>query len=440
MSRLPRVAVGSIQASSKPQAVSWALMGALTDEGCHIQHFASRCCHELRRGAEAATGQNSRHLDSWLMTPSQTRDALVRGLGSSELAVLDGCFDDTFVTAHHGCGGRLSELCQWLDMPRLAVLDLKRVRSEGLPPRPAVDGVLLDHCQDDADYRDWAEQIQLRWGLSVLGGLDELAQVRQAITDLPLGAVMPDEIRSALSRDFARRADLAAIRRLGNKRALKNGDSAVEEELISARRRPLTMAVAYDEAFHCYFPDMLERLEEAGVSVVDFSPLHDEQLPIETDVVYLGCGNVDRFAIPLSENHCLMTALRNHVCAGRRIFADGGGLAYLCQHIETLAGRWVSMVGALPAVARLRRDWQPLQAVEVTLRQSSWLREPQTVARGYLNPNWCIEPSGSIEGYVLERAHEFDVVGCYAALGTRLQINLATQPRLWRQLLSGPHN
>lgn len=420
--------------------MSWGLMGALTDEGCQVQHFASRCCHQPRRGAEAATGQNSRHLDSWLMTPAQSRDALVRGLGSSELAVLDGYFDEALAAPPNGCGGRLSDLCQWLDMPRLAVLDLSKVRRDGLPPRAAVDGVLLDRCRDDADYRDWSGQIQSLWGLSVLGGLDELPHLRQAIAELPLGAIVPDELRAALSRDFARRADLAAVRRLACKRALKHGDSSVEDEILSARRRPLTMAVAYDEAFHCYFPDMLERLEEAGVAVVDFSPLHDEKLPCATDVVYLGCGNVDRYAIALSENHCLMTALRNHVCAGRRIFADGGGLAYLCQHIETLAGRWVSMVGALPAVARLRRDWQPLQAVEVTLRQSSWLREPQTVARGYLNPNWCLEPSGTMEGYVLEQSHEFDVVGCYATLGTRLQINLATQPSLWRQLLSGPND
>src|SRR6185369_4906088 len=84
------------------------------------------------------------------------------------------------------------------------------------------------------------------------------------------------------------------------------------------------IAIAFDDCFHCYFPDTLEQLELQGALVRDFSPLRDEALPHDTDIVYLGCGHPERYAGALGENHCLMTALRNHLCSGKRIYAAGG--------------------------------------------------------------------------------------------------------------------
>ena len=88
-----------------------------------------------------------------------------------------------------------------------------------------------------------------------------------------------------------------------------------------------------------------------GASVVDFSPLRDEALPPEADLIYLGCGHPEQHAAALAENHCMLFAIREHLCAGRRIYAEGGGLAYLCDSILTLAGERVPMVGAFPIVA-----------------------------------------------------------------------------------------
>ncbi len=53
-----------------------------------------------------------------------------------------------------------------------------------------------------------------------------------------------------------------------------------------------------DDAFHCYFPDTLDLLELRGATVCDFSPLRDERLPVDTDIVYFGCGRPDLFAGP----------------------------------------------------------------------------------------------------------------------------------------------
>jgi cobyrinic acid a,c-diamide synthase len=190
--------------------------------------------------------------------------------------------------------------------------------------------------------------------------------------------------------------------------------------------------VAYDEAFNCYFPDTIDLLELMGATLVDFSPLHDEQLPPGADLVFVGCGHPERYATELTENYCMTSALRNHLCGGKRIYADGGGLAYLCQSIETPDGRSWPMVGALPAIARLNPNPAPCQPVELSLARPSWLGEVGTRVRGYRNSRWMLEPAGPLRALFAEPGHACDMVGCFRAVASCLQINLATQPGFLR--------
>jgi hypothetical protein len=93
------------------------------------------------------------------------------------------------------------------------------------------------------------------------------------------------------------------------------------------------------------------------------------------------------------------------------------------------------MVGALPAIARLNPHRQPPRPVEVTIAQRSWLADRGTQLRGYLSSTWQIEPNGQLNGYLAEPGHEFDLVGRYQALASRLQVNFATQPGFLRNFV-----
>jgi cobyrinic acid a,c-diamide synthase len=192
----------------------------------------------------------------------------------------------------------------------------------------------------------------------------------------------------------------------------------------------LAVALAYDNAFDCYFPDTLDLLESRGATILDFSPLRDERLPPGTNLVYLGCGCPERYAAELSQNHCMKLALRNHLRGGGRIYAEGGGLAYLCQQIEIAEGDLWRMVGIFPAIACLSQSHHPPAPVEVTLGQESWLGQPGTRLRGYHNPRWQLKPVGSLTGCVVEPDHQYDLVKSCRAIGSQLHLNFAAQPNL----------
>jgi cobyrinic acid a,c-diamide synthase len=193
------------------------------------------------------------------------------------------------------------------------------------------------------------------------------------------------------------------------------------------------VAVAYDNAFHCYFPDTLDLLEARGARLCDFSPLRDESLPDDVDVVYLGCGCPEKYADPLSENHCMKQALRSFAAAGGRIYAEAGGLAYLCQQMVLPAGRRLPMVGALPAVASRVAQPQPPQPAEATLRADNWLAERGSRLRGYLNTNWRIQPIGPLVSLAKEEQLHSSLIGRDAVIGSRLHLNFAAQPAFLRR-------
>jgi cobyrinic acid a,c-diamide synthase len=196
--------------------------------------------------------------------------------------------------------------------------------------------------------------------------------------------------------------------------------------------------VAYDEVFNCYFPDTLDLLELQGAKVCTFSPLHDEGIPDGADVVYLGCGHPENADARLAANQCMRTSLCEHVFAGGRVYAEGGGLAYLCESIDLGDGPLTPMVGLLPAIARLNLDAPPPEPVAVTLAQGNWLGEGWSQLRGYLNRRWELIPTGHLTRYAAEDGHELDLVGAAQAVGSRIHLNFAAQPEYLRAFFA-PH-
>lgn len=367
------------------------------------------------------------------MTPDVCRDLFLRGACVADLAIVDGRYDPP--TGPAESGGRLEPLCQWLDLPRLAVIDAALLADCQFPPRPQdVEGLLLDRVMDETHLARLSTDLEALWGIPVLGALEVMAGLRSILSSSAERSAVPQRVCEELGDNFVRhwqpgRLLEIATRRSPPKSAFRAGGSP-------SFLHKLTVAVAYDEAFHCYFPDTLDLLERLGASVADFSPLRDECLPDGADVVYLGCGHPERYSAALSENHCMKAALRSHLRAGRRIYAEGGAAAYLCQQMETSSGESRRMVGILPATARLTATPQDAVPVELTLARSNWLGERGTRVRGYRNAHWRFEPVAAEAGFVAEAEHRFDMIGCHPAIGSLLHLDFAVPPGFVQQFFA----
>ncbi len=120
--------------------------------------------------------------------------------------------------------------------------------------------------------------------------------------------------------------------------------------VVSAGRR-VRIGVAQDAAFHFYYADNLDLLEEAGAELVSFSPVTDARPP-PVDGLYLGGGYPEEHAAALTANVSMRAAIRAFAASGGAIYAECGGLMYLGDSLEDAAGLH-PMCGVLPLTTRM---------------------------------------------------------------------------------------
>ena len=254
------------------------MLDALEQAGVRTQTFLSRACFAPHDGPSVINGSTSRHLDSWLMTPETCRQIFLHATATTDLAIVEGRYDRPQPAT---AGGSLDTLCDWLDLPRLAVVDCSQLNHCQLPDRPTADALLLDNPTSVCDVHHWQTVLESLWGIPVVGALQQTSVLREAMAALPIGQKPPRELCTALGNEFLRNSRLDRLLRLASRRGIP-GDWAVpatEDSTPALPRGKVQVAVAYDDAFHCYFPDTLDMLEMRGATVRVFSPLRDECLP-----------------------------------------------------------------------------------------------------------------------------------------------------------------
>lgn len=392
-----------------------------------MQCFASRASLPGVAAPSAVAGLPGRYLDSWLMSPELCCNLMARSAGGADMALVAGRFEPQ--RSPLAAGGSLDTLCDWLGLPKLAVVDVGLIDRYGLPERPQVDAVLLNQTSRHRTVEGMVTDIETLWGVPVIGTLEGSRADSRRVRSLKAGSPVPKDVAESLGNDFRRHWRPEAFARLVNRPGpLEIRWPDVIHDLPA--RKPV-VAVAYDEAFFGYFPSTLDQLELLGAQVVDFSPLRDESLPSGTDIVYVGCGRPEAWAAALSENHCMKAALRSHVACGGRIYAEVGGAAYLGQALETPAGETHRMCGILPAVARFQEEEADSEPVEIAVEQDNWLTPGGTRLRGYRTGRWRFESLGCRLQNGARNCCQLDLLGCNCVVGSMMHLHFAARPDIF---------
>jgi cobyrinic acid a,c-diamide synthase len=432
MWRIPRLAVGTVQPNARCQPLLWGLLTALSQAGLAVRTFGSRASFASHDASRCATGRPRRYLDTWVMDGEQTTTAFQKGMHDCHLGLIEGEF--AAATNRVDLGGSLELVCDRLDSPRIAALDLSLMDGCRIPARPErLDGILLSRAKSGQHALHWQATLEPLWSVPVLGWLEESDPIDALLDYLPASQaparsvclMLAESLRGTLRRD----ALLEIAERASTLPAMP-----METEPSWNPRIRTTVAIAMDEAFTNYFPETLEQLESAGVALRDFSPLRGEAIPEETDVVYLGGGGADRFWPKLAANHCLAQSLRSFAGRGGRVYAEGTGLAYLCRQVELLDGSTQIMTGLLPATAR-QVDRRPrFEPLEIEFGAPSWLFDSESPLRGYRDSSWQIEPTGPMLTFARGENNRLDVLGRRNVIGSRLAVHFASQRSVLRRL------
>jgi len=354
--------LSAAQKSSGKTTVSIGLCRALSSRGVRVQPFKKGPDFIDPLWLGQAAGRPCYNLDYNTMSREAIRASFVRESAGCDFALIEGnvgLYDSTDVAGTE----TNAELAKLLGAPVLLVIDCAGM-SRGIAP------LLLGYRAFDPEV--WIAGVVL----NKVGGSRHGANLRRAVehyTDLPvLGLVERDPALAIAERHLglmpsnetaeaealveriaalvADQIDLGAVQVLaGEARPLVG---AVEPPAPRAGGESVRIGLARDSAFGFYYPDDLRAFVEGGAEIVEFSPVCDPGLP-RVDGLFLGGGFPEYRMAELEANRGMRESVADFVARGGPVYAECGGLMYLCKRLHW-KGQRRAMAGALNAEVEMR--------------------------------------------------------------------------------------
>ena len=385
----------------------------------------------------------SRNLDSYLMSEAQIRHAL--GTSGTRPAVIEGVmgiYDGSDVSGLSGSSYEIALMC------RIPVILCVDARGTGRTLISIIRGILADDTGHlirgivlnrispgfyekiapvltaelaDAGYRD----------VRLLGFMPKADEI--AIGSRHLGLMLPGEISdirgriAGTARLINAHIDIDAILQIMDEYGEK-AENVTDDE--TGRRTPGTdtsgagtrkpvLAVARDEAFCFYYQDNIELLEQMGVEVRYFSPIHDDHITEDADGLLLGGGYPELYLKELSGNRSMLDSVRSAIRGGMPSLAECGGFMYLHKMVYDTDGAGFSLAGIIDGECRYAGH---------------------LVRFGYMYISSCDETEGPANVIPGIRGHEFhyyesslngDACTCAKPDGTEWKGMIAGSVSLW---------
>lgn len=369
--------VAGVSSGVGKTTVAAGLLGALRRRGRRVQGYKVGPDYIDPTYHTLVGGRPCRNLDSWMLPLPTLLELFQRSAAGVDIAVVEGVmglFDGRTGQNEEGSTG---EVAKALGLPVLLVVDVgKMARSaaamvqgyQTFDPDLRLAGVVLNQVGSERHREAVVEAIRQATGLPVLGWLPKRDDLRLPerhlglvpTAEAPVQADFFDRLTAQVEASF----DLDAIERLADVQTPPAPPtSTFPPEPVPRRAR---IGVAMDKAFGFYYQDSLDLLAAWGAEVVPFSPLADTALPERLDGLYFGGGFPELFGAELAANRRLRRQVRAAAAAGTPVYAECGGLMYLCRAIVDFEGRSHPMVGLLPARSRMQR--QRLRMGYATLR------------------------------------------------------------------------
>jgi len=207
-------------------------------------------------------------------------------------------------------------------------------------PGVRIKGVILNNISPGRHLEKAKGAIEHYCGIPVIGAVPHTPQMELAMRHLGLvpyreGNADSDftERIDEITRVIEEYIDMDALYALADEPASSGTPLPVLTQRTVA---DLRIGIAYDEAINFYYADLYDLLTAHGAKPVFFSLIHDS-LP-DADGYILGGGYPELYGRELEENASMREAIVRAAEAGVPIYAECGGLMYLCRSIQTKAG------------------------------------------------------------------------------------------------------
>ncbi len=340
------------------------------------------------------TGRPCRNLDSYLMERETIEYLYQKNLDGADMAVIEGVmglYDGKEIGSE---AGTTASIAKMLKLPVILVVDGSRIAGslgavvkgyQMMDQDLDLHGVIINNVGSSYHYELLKESIIYTTGVQVLGYLKKDSDLTLPERHLGLTPVsehsqlksfyhgLADLVMDTI--DMKAIEELARVDRLQVESMRHRNLPSLQLVFAGKRYDGLKLGIAKDEAFHFYYQDNLDLMENLGVELVYVSPLHDQDLPPNLDGMIIGGGFPEMFGAELEKNMGFKASLLQNLEAGLPYDAECGGLMYMCNQVTDLEGDTYEMLGWFDGEVEMTDRLQHFGYAELELKEACVLGE-----------------------------------------------------------------
>ena len=383
----PRFVLAGTNSGVGKTTITLGLLNGFRRKGINVQPFKSGPDYIDPAFHTFVTGNPSRNLDTWLIQENPIEYLMQQTGVNKDLSIIEGVMG--FYDGHivHKNVGSTAHLSKVLKAPVVLIINGSGISTSAaaivhgfkhFDNDEDVAGVIINQVNSKRHYDILKEAIEEMTGVKCFGYLKKHPDINLDSRHLGLipsyeVEVLQDKI-DLISNLMEDSIDFDGLLELGQSAApLKRVDLGIKKVVDEVR-----IGVPLDKAFNFYYQDNLELLEALGAKLVYFSPLEDKAVPASIDGIYFGGGFPEVFVKELSANKQMRTSIKEFIEAGGPVYAECGGLMYMCNRIVDLEDNAYEMVGILENDSVMTKKLQRFGYVDVRINKESIIGSDMT--------------------------------------------------------------
>ncbi len=384
----PRVVIAGTNSGVGKTTIVAGLLAAYRQNGRVVQSFKVGPDYIDPGFHKMAAGRDSYNLDTWLVPPDKMIPFFESVTDSVDISIIEGVMG-LYDGGREGVSST-AEIAKRLAAPVVLVIDCKAMgESAAAIAKGFRDydrnvnfaGVILNRLGSE-NHEKMIRQGMEKVGIPIIGSIyrdNRMQSPERHLGLTPVTEFDPTEAIATIRDAVTSMVELDTLYRIAH-----SAPPLVSEPIIptTTTEKVARIGVAYDEAFSFYYPASLAALEATGAELVYFSPLKDAHLP-EVDGLIFGGGFPEMFLGQLEANRSMKTDIKNKALEGMPIYAECGGLMYLCQSITDFENHTLEMVGVVPARTVMETSLQKVGYVTATALKDSVIAHKNESLRGH---------------------------------------------------------
>lgn len=386
--------------------IALGLMAALKKRGLKVQPFKVGPDYIDPGFHTLICNQNSYNLDSYFLAQAGVQKIFSKLSAKADISIIEGVMG-LFDGKGKDSVSSSAEIAKTVDSPVVLIIDARKIAQsaaaevygyKNYDPDLKLKGIIINNVSSQHHYQLLKEAIKAKMPeLKVLGYLPKNQDLKLPERHLGLVPVAEskelEQYLEKLTQIIEKYLDLEALLKIAKSTAIPNFKTESDLTDLTADfnadfkknivKNKLKIAIAFDQAFNFYYQANLDLFKELGVEIIKVSPLNDSKLP-QVDAFYLGGGFPESFLEKLAANKKFQTSLKKQAANGLPVYAECGGLMYLCSSVENLEGSKYKLVDLIPAEIEMTSKLQEMGYREITTLSDNLLLTENDKARGHV--------------------------------------------------------